>query len=103
MRNNIFEIKGKYLIFKTGIAKMKTHLPIDNKSKAKLIDEFFVYANKILFSNWKNLLTLHSETVKLSSNLLKKTIVNIVIRDYIKQVVCYLAKLDAYLVILSNK
>lgn len=43
----MLKIKGKYLIFKSNIARMKIHLLIDNKSKIKLINESFVYIKKI--------------------------------------------------------
>ena len=47
MKNNVPKVKSEYLIFKTSIAKVKTCLLVDNKNEAKLIDESFVYANKI--------------------------------------------------------
>ena len=47
VRNNVLKVKNKYLIFKTSIVGMKTHLLVDNKSKVELIDESFMHANKI--------------------------------------------------------
>ena len=37
---------------------MKTHLLVDNKSEAKLIDEFFMRANKIPFFKLKKPINL---------------------------------------------
>ena len=47
VKNDMPKVKSKHLIFKTSIAGVKTHLLIDNKSEAKLIDESFMHANKI--------------------------------------------------------
>ena len=68
MKNNVLKINGKYLIFKTSIAGVKTHLLVDNGSEAELIDESFVHANKIPFFKPKKPLTLHSKIAKLSKN-----------------------------------
>ena len=43
----MLKIKSKHLIFKTSIIEVKTCLLIDNKSETKLINEFFMRANKI--------------------------------------------------------
>ena len=48
IQNNMPKVEGKHLIFKTSIARMKTHLLIDNSSEAKLIKESFVHTNKLL-------------------------------------------------------
>ena len=47
VRNNVLKVKGKHLIFETSIVRVKTYLLINNKYKAKLIDAYFVRANKI--------------------------------------------------------
>ena len=41
------KIESKHLVFKAGIAGIKTRLLIDNGSKAKLIDKSFVRTQRI--------------------------------------------------------
>ena len=69
---HVFKVKCKYLIFKFSIAEIKTCLLVNNRSKIELIDEFFVYTNKILSFKLQKPINLHLETAKLSSNLPKK-------------------------------
>ena len=68
----MLKVKNKHLIFKTSIAMIEIYLLIYNKNETKLIDEFFIHANKILFFELEKLLTLHLEMAKLFSKLLKK-------------------------------
>ena len=82
---------------------MKIYLLIENKNKAELINAFFVHANKILSFKLKKPINFTLENGKIVQKLIKKTLVNIIIEDHIKQVVCYLAKLDMYTIILGNK
>ena len=42
VQNNVSKIKGKHFVFKANVAEIKTRVLIDNSSKAKLINEFFV-------------------------------------------------------------
>ena len=47
VQNSVPKMEGKHLIFKANVAGIKTYLLVDNGSKAKLIDQSFVRANKI--------------------------------------------------------
>ena len=47
VKNSVLKIKSKHLIFKASVAGIKTHLLIDNGSKAKLIDKSFVHTNRM--------------------------------------------------------
>lgn len=42
VQNDVPKIENKHLAFKASVAKMKTHVFIDNDSKAKLNNKFFV-------------------------------------------------------------
>ena len=42
VQDDVPKIKRKHLVFKASVAKIKTRVLIDNDSKAKLINEFFV-------------------------------------------------------------
>ena len=98
VKNNLSKIEDKHLIFKTSIAGMKTCLLIDNKSDIKLIDKFFVYTNKILSFKLNKSINSTFENGKVVLQLIKKIFVNIIIKNYIKQMVCFLADLDMYIV-----
>ena len=102
MRNDAFKVNSEYLIFKTSIIRVKTRLLVDNRSKAELIDEFFVLANKIPFFKLKKPINLTLGNSKVVWKLIKRTFVNIIIRDYMEQLVYYLAKLDVYTIILGD-
>ena len=103
IRNNVFKVKSKYLIFKTSIAEVKTYLLVDNKSEAKLIDEFFMHANKISIFKLENFIDFILRNGEIVQQFTKRAFVNIIIRDYIEQMVCYLAKLDIYTIILDHR
>ena len=64
VKNNKPKIKGKYLIFNTSIAGVKTCLLVDNRSEAELIDESFVRANKIPFFKLQKPINLILENSK---------------------------------------
>ena len=97
VRNNMPKVEGKYLIFKTSIAGVKIYLLIDNRSKIELIDEFFIYANKIPFFKLEKPINFTLGNKKTVQKLIKKPLINV------EQLVCYLAKLDVYIIIQSNK
>ena len=103
MKNNVLKVKNEHLIFKTSIIRVKPYLLVDNKSKTELIDKFFVRANKISIFKLEKLINLTLKNSKVVQQLSKKTFVNITIRDYIKHMICYLAKLDVYTVILDDR
>ena len=96
------KVKGKHLIFKTSKAGMKTCLFIDNSSKTKLIDKFFARTNKLSTFKLEKYINLTLENDKVVQKFTKRAFVNIIIGNHSKQVFCYLAKLDAYTVILGN-
>ena len=97
------KIKSKHLIFKTSIAEMKTHLLVDNGSEAELIDEFFAHINKLSIFKLEKCINIMLGNGKVVQKLIKETFDDVIIVDHSKQVFCYLAKLNAYIVILSNK
>lgn len=47
VQNNISKVKEKHLVFKAKIARIKIYILIDNNSKTKLIDKFFVHLHGI--------------------------------------------------------
>ena len=102
MKNNIPKVDGKHLIFKTSIAKVKTRLLVDNENEAEFIDEFFMRANKIPSFKLKKLINLILRNRKVVQKLTKGALVNIIIGDYMEELVCYLANLNIYTIILGN-
>ena len=66
------KVKNKHLYFKTSIIEVKTHLLINNRSKAKLIDEFFVCANKIPFFKLEKPISFILKNGKVVQKLTKK-------------------------------
>ena len=81
---------------------MKTCLLVDNGSEAKLIDESFACTNKLSIFKLEKCINLILGNSKVVQKPIKKALVNVIIRDHNKQVPYYLAKLDAYIVILGN-
>ena len=102
VRNNVSKVESKHLIFKTSIAEIKTCLLVDNRSEAEFIDESFVHTNKIPSFKLEKPINLILGNSKVVQKITKKALVNIIIRDHIEQLVCYLAKLDVYIIILGN-
>ena len=82
---------------------MKTRLLVDNNSETKFIDKFFERTNKLSIFKLEKYINLMLRNSEMIQKLTKKTFVNIIIRDYSKQIFCYLAKLDVYTVILDNE
>ena len=102
VRDTEKKIEGMHLVFKTSIAGIKTRLLIDNGSEAELIDESFVRKHKLnTFKLDKKVkLTLgNGEVVQLLS---KAALIDVKIGDHEEQVLYYLAKLEAYAVILGD-
>ena len=102
VRDTERKIEGKHSFFKTSIAGIKTRLLIDNGSEAELVDESFVRKHKLntFKLDKKSKLTLRNgEVVQLLS---KAALIDVKIGDHEEQVLCYLAKLEAYAVILGD-
>ena len=100
---NVAKIKGKHLVFKTSIAGIHTCLLIDNGSKAKLIDESFACSNKISTFQLEKSIQLTLGNGKVVQRLTKECLVNVEISNHKNQILCYLAKLDIYIVILGDR
>ena len=96
------KIESKPLVFKTSVAGIKTRLLINNNSEAKLIDESFVRTQKIdTFKLAKRIkLTLGNREVV--QRLEQRCLVDVHIGDHYKQVLCYVASLDVYSMVLGD-
>ena len=102
IQNNIAKVEGKHLVFKTSIAGIHTHLLIDNDSEAELIDKFFVHSNKISPFQLEKPIQLTLGNSKVLQQLTKGCLVDVEIGNHKDQILCYLAKLDVYMVILGD-
>ena len=103
IQNDVAKVKGKHFILKTSIAGIHTRLSIDNSSEAKLIDKSFAHLNKISTFQLENSIQLTLGNSKVIQCLTKGYLVDVVIGDHHKQILCYLTKLDVYTVILGNR
>ena len=102
IQNNVAKVKGKHLVFKTSIAGIHTCLLINNNSEAELIDKSFACLNKISTFQLEKPIQLMLGNGKVVQHLIKRCLVDVVIGDHHEQILCYLAKLDVYTVILSD-
>lgn len=102
VRDDVAKIEGQHLIFKASIGGIKSRLLIDNGSEAELIDESFMRTNKIPTFKLEKPIKLALANGEVVQQLNKACLVDVVISDHVEQVVCYLAKLDAYTVILGD-
>ena len=102
IQNDVAKVEGKNHVFKTSIAGIHTCLLIDNGSKAKLIDESFVRSNKISTFQLEKPIQLTLGNGKVVQHLTKECLMDVVIGDHHKQILCYLAKLDIYTVVLGD-
>ena len=102
IRNNMPKIEGKHLMFKPSINGMKTCLLVDNSSEIKLIDKFFVRTNKISTFKLKKAIKLTLGNGEVVQTLTRGCLVDVEIGDHKEQILCYLAKLDVYTVILGD-
>ena len=91
MRNDMLKVEGKHLIFKTSITGIKICLLMNNKSEAKFVNKSFVYINQIPFFELKKLINFIFRNNKVVQQFIKKALIEIIIGNYIKQVVYYLA------------
>ena len=103
IQNNVAKVKGKHLIFKSSITGIHTCSLIDNSSEAKLIDKSFACSNKISTFQLEKLIQLMLGNSEVVQCLTKGCFVDVVINNYFKQFLCYLAKLDIYMVILGDR
>ena len=103
IQNDVAKVKGKHLVFKTSIVGIYTRLLIDNGSKVKLIDKSFAHLNKISTFQLEKPIQLTFGNGKVVQRLTKGCLVNVEIGDHKDQILCYLAKLDVYTVILDDK
>ena len=103
LQNKVVKIKGKHLVFKTSIAGIHTCLLIDNSSEAKLIDKSFVRSNKISTFQLEKPIQLTLGNNEVVQHLTRGCLVNLKIEDHKDQILCYLAKLDVYIVILGDR
>ena len=100
--NRVSKIEGKKLIFKASVAGIKTRLPVDNGSKAELIDKFFVRTNKISIFKLKAQIRLEIGNREMMEWLEKACLIDLQIGDHQKQLLTYVANLDAYSVVLRD-
>ena len=103
IQNNVAKVEVKHLVFKTSITGIHTRLLIDNGSKARLIDKSFTHLNKISTFQLEKLIQLTLGNGKVVQHLTKKCLVDIKISNHKDQILCYLAKLDVYTVILDDR
>ena len=81
---------------------MKTRLLIDNDSKTELIDKSFVRTQRVdTFRLKKN--KTNTRNRKVVQKLDKVYLVDIHIGDHYKQILCYVAGLNVYIVVLGDK
>ena len=99
----MLKVKGKHLMFKISVAEIKTCLLIDNNSKVKLIDESFVRTQKIDTFKLKKQIRLTLENREVVQKLDSACLVDIHIGNYYKQILCYMARLNVYTIVLGDR
>ena len=102
IRDDVPKIEGKHLVFKSSINRIKTRLLVDNGSETELIDESFVRTNKISTFKLKKAIKLTLGNGEVVQTLTRGCLVDVEIGDHKEQILCYLAKLDVYTVILGD-
>ena len=102
VQNSVPKIEGKDFIFKASIAGIKTCLLVDNGSKAKLIDQSFVRINKISTFKLKQQIKLELENEDTVEWLDKACLIDMKISNHREQLLCYVARLDVYTVVLGD-
>ena len=103
IQNDMTKVEGKHLVFKTSIAGIHTCLLIDNDSTAKLIDKSFACSNKINTFQLEKPIQLTLRNSEVVQRLTKGCLVDVEIDNHKDQILCYLAKLDVYTVILGDR
>ena len=96
------KIEGKHLVFKASIAGMKTRLLIDNGSEAELIDKSFVRTQRVDTFRLKKKIKLTLGNGEVVQKLDTACLVNIHIGDHHEQILCYVARLNVYTVVLED-
>ena len=96
------KIEGKHLVFKASIAGIKTRLLIDNGSEAKLINKSFVRTQKISTFKLRKKIKLTLGNGKVVQKLDNACLIDVHIGDHYKQVLCYVASLDVYSMVLGD-
>ena len=99
----MLKIESKHLVFKAGIAGIQTRLLIDNGSKAELIDKSFVRTQKISTFKLEKKIKLTLGNGEVVQKLDSACLVDIHIGDHHKQILCYVARLDVYTVVLKDR
>ena len=96
------KIEGKHLVFKASVAGMKTRLLIDNGSEAELIDESFVRTQRIDTFKLKKRIKLTLGNGEVVQKLDSACLVDVHIGDHHEQILCYVANLDVYSMVLED-
>ena len=96
------KIEGKHFVFKASVARMKTRLLIHNGSKAELIDKFFVRTQRIDTFKLKKQIKLTLGNGDVIQKLDNACLVDIHIGNHYKQILCYVARLNVYTVVLGD-
>ena len=96
------KIEGKHLMFKASIAGMKTRLLIDNGSEAELIDESFVRTQRIDTFKLKKQIKLTLRNGEVVQKLDSACLIDVHIGDHHEQILCYVAQLDVYSMVLGD-
>ena len=102
IRDDVSKIKGKHLVFKASIAEIKTRVLIGNGSKAKMINESFVHLHGISIFKLTKKIKLKLGNGEPMQWLEKTCLVDVYIKDHHEQLLCYVANLDVYLVMLGD-
>ena len=96
------KIEGKHLVFKASIAGMKTRLLIDNDNEAELIEKSFVRTQGVDTFRLKKKIKLTLRNGEVIQKLNTACLVDIHIGNHHEQILCYVAKLDVYTVVLED-
>ena len=96
------KIEGKHLVFKASVAGIKTRLLINNSSKAELIDESFVRTQKMDTFKLAKRIKLTLGNGEVVQRLDQGGLVNVNIGNHHEQILCYVASLDVYTMVLGD-
>ena len=95
------KIESKHLVFKASVAGMKTRLLIDNGSEAELINKSFVRTQRIDTFKLKKQIKLTLGNEEVIQKLDSACLVDVHIGDHHEQIICYVASLDVYSMVLG--